>query len=72
MFLICLSHLYILYVHYFQAGRNYGDVDFGLRIGGYKSIDRKQEFLPLVEPSVVSTISQTVGDDICYQKNNTV
>ncbi|XP_060604242.1 uncharacterized protein LOC132757077 isoform X2 [Ruditapes philippinarum] len=35
------------------AGRNYGDVDYGLRIGGFKSIDRKLEFIP-VEPSTTT------------------
>ncbi|XP_053395100.1 uncharacterized protein LOC123524192 isoform X10 [Mercenaria mercenaria] len=40
-----------------QAGRGYGDMDYGLRIGGYKSIDRKLEFIP-VEPSTTATKSK--------------
>ncbi|XP_052774510.1 band 4.1-like protein 3 isoform X8 [Mya arenaria] len=36
------------------AGRGYAGMDFSLRAGGYKSIDRKQEFLPLNEPEVAT------------------
>ncbi|KAL4235974.1 hypothetical protein ACF0H5_004362 [Mactra antiquata] len=40
------------------AGRNYGDVDYGLKIGGYKSIDRKLEFLPISPPTLTTKKSQ--------------
>ncbi|XP_052274241.1 protein 4.1-like isoform X5 [Dreissena polymorpha] len=36
----------------FLAGRGYG-MNYSLRAGGFKSIDRKQEFLPLHKPEAV-------------------